>query len=67
MLRERNILVKLQCSRSTTTSIAKNLHRNHRLNPQLLNLHGMMPAKRRRVHLAMSFKKNIWGPCGRRF
>jgi len=50
MLPERNILVELQCNRSTTMSIAKNLCRNHQLNPQLLNLHGMMlmmPAKRR--------------------
>jgi hypothetical protein len=67
MLRERNILVKLLCSRRTPMTVAKNLRRSHQLNPQLLNLHGMMPARRRGVHLAMRFKKNIWGPCGRRF
>jgi hypothetical protein len=71
MLRERNVVVKLQSSRVTTMTDAKNLHRNHRLNPRLLSLHAKMklllPEKRRRALLATRFKRNICGPCGRRF
>lgn len=70
MLRERGTQVKLQRSRSTTSTrtVISNLRRNH----QLLNLHGdkkkKMQGKRRRAHLvALSSKNNIWGPCGRRF